>query len=105
MSDWGIKAVSLRSSIWFPVALLRGKFVRSCVLCRVPMPRKKSKQSPRALMASDLLRLSPAEARKRVGLKRRRSSLKPPASEPSAKYDPSVLKRWRKPEKPIEIIG
>jgi hypothetical protein len=56
-------------------------------------------------MASDLMRLTPAETRKRVGMKRRLKSLKAPEPEPAVKYDASVLRRWRKPEKPIEIIG
>jgi hypothetical protein len=70
------------------------------------MPRrKKARPAPRALMASDLMRLTPAETRKRVGMKRRLKSLKAPEPEPAVKYDASVLRRWRKPEKPIEIIG
>ncbi len=66
--------------------------------------KKKSKPVHRALMASDLLRLSPKEARKRVGMKRRLKSLKAPEPEPAPKYDASMLKQWRKPEPPIEII-
>jgi hypothetical protein len=51
-----------------------------------------------------MMQLSQREMRERVGMKRRPSPLKPPAPEPAPKYDPSVLRRWRKPEKPIEII-
>jgi hypothetical protein len=28
-----------------------------------------------------------------------------PEPEPTRKYDPTVLRRWRKPEQPVEIIG
>ena len=59
---------------------------------------------PGAFTIKEMMGFSGRELRKRVGMKRRVASLKPPTPEPQPKYDPSVLRRWRKPEKPIVVI-
>ena len=51
-----------------------------------------------------MMQFSARDLRARAGSKRGSATLKPPAPEPQPKYDPTVLRRWRKAEPPIEII-
>ena len=60
----------------------------------------------KTLTVKDLMSLSPAEKRRRVRAlaKSGHPSSPPKKPEPAEQPHPS-LKRWIKPEKPIEIIG
>jgi hypothetical protein len=51
-----------------------------------------------------MMRFDAREMSSRGGMKRRPAPPMAPAPEPAPKYDPTILQRWRKAEKPIEII-
>jgi hypothetical protein len=70
------------------------------------MPRKKSKKPSRAFTIREMMQFSKREVRKRAGLKRGSNGIERPATyAETGKLGADDLKRWRKPEKPIEIIG
>jgi hypothetical protein len=68
------------------------------------MPRrKKSEQRSSVLTVMEMMRLSKRELRSR-----KRSNARPAeqvSHEETGRLGPDDLKRWRKPEKPIKIIG
>jgi hypothetical protein len=69
----------------------------------MPRPRKKHYT---ALTIKEAMRLSKKEVRKRAGLARGSAQIAAPASPvETGKLGADDLKRWRKPEKPVEIIG
>jgi hypothetical protein len=73
----------------------------------MPLP-KKSRAVLRAFTITEMMRFDARELGRRAGTKRGSAPLvpaDPEPDEPTRKYVASVLKRWRKPEKPIEIIG
>lgn len=70
------------------------------------LPRK-SRAVLRAFTVTEMMAFDAREMRRRANVERGSAPLSPvdPEPEPQRKYDASVLRRRRKPEKPIEIIG
>jgi hypothetical protein len=68
--------------------------------------KPKSKKPARAFTIREMMQFSKRKVRKRSGLKRGSAPIsKPTSHSETGKLGPDDLKRWKKREKPIEIIG